>query len=283
MDTAWRPLNLEEALYLRASRATTVLAGGTDLLVRHRRWSGLPPTLPAPALMVGHLPELKEITIHDSILRIGACCTLAEILDHDAIPRHIKLPLATMASPSIRNIATLGGNIANASPAGDSLPMLYALDATLTLQSVDRTEDVGIADFITGPGATVLRSNQIITRITIPLADYSHIFFEKVAARRSNAISKLSLYAVARRNDLSLEEIRIAFGSVAATIVRSREAETLLTSLPLDSISGHMEQLKIYYGTRISPIDDQRSTRTYRHKVAFSLLERYLTKLARRS
>ena len=121
MVTAWRPLSLEEALQLRSSCITTVIAGGTDLLVRHRSWSGLPPTLPAPVLMVGHLQELREITISDSLLHIGACCTLAEILEHDAIPRQIKLPLATMASPSIRNLATLGGNIANASPAGDSL------------------------------------------------------------------------------------------------------------------------------------------------------------------
>ena len=95
-------------------------------MVRHKTWSGVAPKLPNPALMIGHLKELREIRVVDDNVRIGACCTLAEILGNGSVPDHVKLPLKQMASPSIRNIATMGGNIANASPAGDSLPMLYA-------------------------------------------------------------------------------------------------------------------------------------------------------------
>jgi CO/xanthine dehydrogenase FAD-binding subunit len=276
MVAAFRPRTLDEALGIRESRRTTLFAGGSDLMVRHRSWSGVPPTLPAPALMIGHLEELRGIGIEGDRLSIGACSTLAGIIDHPAVPECVRLPLSRMASPSIRAIATMGGNIANASPAGDTLPMLYCLDARFTLQSRSRTEIVSVADFITGPGSTILRDDQILTRIHIPLMDYTHLLFDKVAGRRANAISKLSLYAVARVDDSCVEEVRMAFGAMAPTVVRSREAEALLTMAPTLRVSGLVERVKGCYAPLITPRDDQRSTREYRLDVAFGLLERFL-------
>jgi CO/xanthine dehydrogenase FAD-binding subunit len=276
MVDAFRPQTLDEALDIRESRRTILFAGGSDLMVRHRTWSGLPPTLPAPALMIGHLEELRGIGMDGDTLDIGACATLAEIIDHPCVPDCVRLPLTRMASPSIRAIATLGGNIANASPAGDTLPMLYCLDALLTLRSRSRTESVSIADFITGPGSTILRDDQILTRIHIPLMDYTHLLFDKVAGRRANAISKLSLYAVARVDDSCVEEVRMAFGAMAPTVVRSREAEALLTMAPTLRIPSLLERVEECCLPLITPMDDQRSTREYRLDVAFGLLERFL-------
>jgi CO/xanthine dehydrogenase FAD-binding subunit len=276
MVDAFRPQTLDEALDIRESRRTILFAGGSDLMVRHRTWSGLPPTLPAPALMIGHLEELRGIAMDGDTLDIGACATLAEIIDHPCVPDCVRLPLTRMASPSIRAIATLGGNIANASPAGDTLPMLYCLDALLTLRSRSRTESVSIADFITGPGSTILRDDQILTRIHIPLMDYTHLLFEKVAGRRANAISKLSLYAVARVDESRVEEVRMAFGAMAPTVVRSREAEALLTMAPTLRIPSLLERVEECCLPLITPMDDQRSTREYRLDVAFGLLERFL-------
>jgi CO/xanthine dehydrogenase FAD-binding subunit len=276
MVGALRPPTLQQALDIRGSRSTTVFAGGSDLMVRHRSWSGVPPTLPAPALMIGHLEELREISLGGDTLTIGACATLAEILDHPAVPDCVRLPLSHMASPSIRAIATLGGNIANASPAGDSLPMLYALDARLELRSRSHTEEVDVAAFIGGPGRTILKDDQILTRIHIPLAQFTHLLFEKVAGRRANSIAKLSLYAVARTGDPCVEEVRVAFGALAPTVVRSREAEALLTRAEKAQLPGLVEQLKGCYAPLITPIDDQRSTGQYRRDVALGLLERFL-------
>lgn len=273
MVEAFRPLSLDEALALRSSRRTTIYAGGSDLMVRHKSWSGVVPRLPNPALMIGHLKELREIRVVDDTIQIGACCTLAQILSHGSVPGHVKLPLKQMASPSIRNIATMGGNIANASPAGDSLPMLYTLDARLTLQSQARTTVVNIADFITGPGRTILNDDQIVTRINIPPTVFQRIYWKKVGTRRANSISKLSLYAVARMVDNCVEEVRMSFGSVAATVVRSREAEALLAMVPTARIPERLTEVKACYAPLITPIDDLRSTSEYRQEVAFGLLE----------
>jgi len=273
MVEAFRPLTLDEALALRSSRETTIHAGGSDLMVRHKTWSGVVPQLPNPALMIGHLKELRVIRVVDDTVQIGACCTLAQILSHGSVPDHVKLPLKQMASPSIRNIATMGGNIANASPAGDSLPMLYTLDARLTLQSQTRTTEVNIADFITGPGTTILEDDQIVTRISIPLTGFRRVYWKKVGTRRANSVSKLSLYAVAGVVDNRVEVVRMSFGSVAATVVRSREAETLLTMAPTARIHERLTEVKACYAPLITPINDLRSTKAYRKGVAFGLLE----------
>lgn len=276
MVEAFRPPTLAEALDLRGSRRTTLFAGGSDLMVMHRSWSGVPPSLPAPALMIGHLEELRGIAVDGDSLAIGACATLAEIIDHPGVPECVRLPLRRMASPAIRAIATLGGNVANASPAGDSLPMLYCLDARLELRSRSRTELLHVADFITGPGRTVLGDDQILTRIHIPLAGFDHLLFEKVAGRRANSISKLSLYAVARMSGCRVEEVRIAFGSLAATVLRSRKAEALLAMTPTAEIPGLLNEVKARYAPLMTPLDDHRSTAEYRRGVAIALLERFL-------
>ena len=279
MVNAFRPLSLREALDIRNVNETVVYAGGSDLMVRYRAWSGLTPRLPKPALMIGHLRELREIMVVDGTLEIGACCTLAEILSHRAVPGYVKLPLANMASPSIRNVATMGGNIGNASPAGDTLPMLYSLDARLTLQSLERVAVVNIADFITGPGQTILEDNQIVTRISIPLADFNRVYCRKVGTRRANSISKITVYAAARAGASAMEDVRISFGAMAPVVVRSREAESLLETLSPEECYERLEDVKACYLPLIRPIDDQRSTKEYRRRVAFRLLEDFLSGL----
>lgn len=279
MVHAYRPLSLREALDIRNNSENLVYAGGSDLMVRYRAWSGLIPLLPKPALMIGHLRELREIRIVDGVLEIGACCTLAEILGHRAVPEYVKLPLVHMASPSIRNIATVGGNIGHASPAGDTLPMLYSLDARLALQSLDQTVVVNIEDFITGPGQTTLKDNQIITGISIPLADLSRVYYRKVGTRRANSISKITLYAAARAGASKMEDVRISFGAVAPAVVRSREAEAVLKTLSPEECYERLEDVKACYLPLIRPIDDQRSTKEYRRRVAFRLLEDFLSGL----
>jgi CO/xanthine dehydrogenase FAD-binding subunit len=276
MVHVYRPLSLREALDIRNNNETLVYAGGSDLMVRYRAWSGLIPLLPKPVLMIGHLRELQEIRVVDGVLEIGACCTLAEILSHRAVPDYVKLPLVHMASPSVRNIATVGGNIGNASPAGDTLPMLYSLDARLALQSLDQTVVVNIADFITGPGQTTLKDNQIITGISIPLTDFSRVYYRKVGTRRANSISKITLYAAARAGASKMEDVRISFGAVAPAVVRSREAEAVLKTLSPEECYERLEGVKACYLPLIRPIDDQRSTEEYRRRVAFRLLGDFL-------
>ncbi len=276
MVKTYRPLNLNEALQIINSEDTILLAGGTDLMVRHRSWNGTLPRFERPVLLIGNLGELIGIEIKDNKLLIGAGTTLAAIISHPGIPEYIKIPLGQMASPPVRNIATLGGNICNSSPAGDSLPMLYALDAVLHLQSLAGTTEVEVNNFITGPGQNTLKSDQLLTRVEIPLKRCRAHYYRKIGTRKANSISKVSFYAVADYEPNRLNWVRIALGAVAPTVVRSRAAENLMAGAGKDELDAIIPAVSRIYQDLIQPLDDIRSTRAYRQEISLRLLEHYL-------
>lgn len=278
MVKTYRPVSLSKALDIRTSEPTIIFAGGTDLMVRYRTWSGVVPGFPKTLVFIGHLPELQTISIANNTLKIGAACTLAQILHDQRIPEYIKLPLAQMASPSIRNIATIGGNIGNSSPAGDTLPMLYALDAQLTIQAKNKTRVVGIADFIIGPGQNMLKNDEIVSEISIPLNEYRQCYYKKVGSRKANCISKATFYALFKGDADNIHEIKMSFGAVAPTVIRSPEGEALLTGIARAQIPDLLPAVKACYADLIRPIDDLRSTREYRRKVTLRILENLLVR-----
>ncbi|KUG02462.1 xanthine dehydrogenase, fad binding subunit [hydrocarbon metagenome] len=276
MVKAYRPLSLTEALEIRESGDTVLLAGGSDLMVQNRRGSGIIPDLGGAVVFIAHLPELQGIFVAEDSIKIGAACTLAGLLQEPDMPEYVKAPLAQMASPAIRNTATIGGNICNSSPAGDTLPMLYALEARLLIQSSKHSYMVRVEDFITGPGQNLLQTDEILVQVQIPNRIYDGYYYKKVGARKANAISKLSFFAVSRQEDNRIQELRIALGSVAPTVVRSREAESLLAGLAWGEIAQVLPEVQAYYEDLIQPIDDVRSSQEYRHRVALGLLRNYL-------
>lgn len=278
MVKVYRPENLQEALAIRQQEQALPLAGGTDLMVRHRSWSGVVPTFSRPLLLMGHLPELRHIKIDGDCATIGAAATLNEILHHPEIDSHIKRPLSEMASPAIRNMATLGGNICNASPAGDSLPMLFAMDAVLTLQSVSGYRQLAVEQFITAPGSNSLANDEILTSITIPVSDYNLAYYRKIGTRKANAISKLSFYGVATVRQGRIEDVRISLGAVGPTPVRSRAAEALIREASPGELPERAEAVRELYRSLVNPIDDVRSTRTYRLNTAMRLLDFFILK-----
>ncbi len=278
MVKTYRPQNLAEALQIINAEETLLLAGGTDLMVKYRPWNGTVPNFAKPVVFIGHLPELTGIEIKADRMTIGAGTTLAAIINHPDVPDYIKKSLTQMASPPIRNLATLGGNICNSSPAGDSLPMLYALDAVLHLQSQAGTSEVGINEFITGPGLNSRKPDQILTHIEIPLLNIKDCYYRKVGTRKANSISKLSFYAAANYEANHVNWVRIALGAVAPTVVRSPAAEKLMTGVSRDDLIAMAPEIIDIYRDLISPVDDIRSTRLYRQHVALRLLEHYLTR-----
>jgi CO/xanthine dehydrogenase FAD-binding subunit len=272
MVNVYRPLNLMDALTIRISEHVHVLAGGTDFMVKRRRLS----PDDRPVLCISQLKELRQIVRNRDELCIGAACTLSELLMSPLLPDYLKRPISEMASPAIRNIATIGGNLCNASPAGDALPMLYALDAVLYLQSVAGQEVVAVQDFILAPGKTQLGDEQLLTEIRIPLLRDWHCTYRKVGTRCANSLSKLSFYAIADRSAQCLRDIRIAFGAVAPTVVRCREAEqAILYGIHLPTVD-YLQQITAYYDGLLKPIDDVRSSHTYRRAVSLRLLKQYL-------
>jgi len=267
---------LNEALEIRGLYKTTVLAGGSDLMVRHRTWSGVVPEFHEPILLIGHLPELQEVSIGKDFLNIGAGCTLANLLCHPLIPDYVKLPISQMASPSIRNMATIGGNICNSSPAGDTLPMLYALEAQLSVQAYDHQHTVAMADFITGPGRNILTDQEILSHITIPVSDYNHLFYKKVGSRQTHSISKVSFYGVAHGDETKLHQVKMCLGAVGPTVIRSMQAETILQGIDKAQIPECLEAVRTCFTDLIKPINDIRSTGSYRQTVSMRLVDYFL-------
>ena len=189
-----------------------------------------------------------------------------------------------IASPAIRNVGTLAGNICNASPAGDTLPLLYVLDAILVMGSLDeqgklRTRRLGIEAFIQGVRRIALRPSEMVLAIEIPCAAYEQMTKLqrfKAGARKAQAIAKLSFAGLCRVEGEVLQDVRIAFGAVGATVIRSWTIEAKMQGLSLTELAARRTAIVQEYGRILRPIDDQRSTAAYRRQVCLNLLEDFL-------
>jgi len=280
MVTASRPQSFAQALHIRSEARVIPLAGGTDLMVKHRRPFGLAPEFAHPILFLGHLPELRHISTDGKALVIGSGVTFSDLLAHEQVPGALKQSVAAIASPAIRNVATLGGNICNASPAGDTLPALYGLDATLVLARVGGERWVGIERFILGPGKTDLRDDELLQAVILPLEHFDLAFFRKVGTRKANALSKISFLGLGRIDGGQISDLRVAFGAVAPTVVRSRGLESECVRLDRAGLIARLPRLLEEYARLIVPIDDQRSTAEYRKAVSLRFLARFLAEVA---
>lgn len=284
MVNAFIPQTLAEALAIRQNHPAVPLAGGTDLMVRKRSWAGTLPGFEQPVLLIGAVPGLREVNLRDGVLTIGAAATLASLAEHPAVPEILKRAVAEMASPAIRNTGTLGGNICNASPAADTLPPLYVLDATLVLES-SRERGAGrravpVTEFITGPGRTVLRDDELLTAVQIPVENFQHEYYKKVGTRKADALSKASCAALAKTEGGVVTEVRIALGAVAPRVVRSKAAEEFLKGKEVAALPGLWPEIRKYYEPDIRPIDDQRSSAAYRSAVSFRLIEYFISQIS---
>jgi CO/xanthine dehydrogenase FAD-binding subunit len=210
------------------------------------------------------LDPLRRITMTDDVLSIGALATYTDIIKS----RHVRraLPMLVEAArqiggPQIQNRGTIGGNVANASPAGDTLPVLAAAEAFVMLRSAAAERRVPFDEFYTGYRTTVRRPEELIVSIEIPKQKGAQ-WFRKVGTRAAQAISKVVIAAV--RDDRP----RVAIGSVAPTVVRVPRTEAALAAGSID------DAVKIL-AEEIKPIDDVRSTAEYRRTVTLNLLRRF--------
>ena len=257
-----RPESLEDALRLmRDDGPLTPLAGCTDVYV------GLNfGTLGDQRFVdLQKLDELRRIETRDDVLRIGALASYTTIIRSADVRR--ELPMLASAAREIggvqiQNRGTLGGNIANGSPAGDSLPVLAAAEASIVLRSTDGERSVPFADFYTGYRSTVRRPDELIVAVDVPRIEGPQ-WFRKVGTRAAQAISKVVMAGVRAPRP------RIAIGSVAATVVRVPRTEAALAE------DGDIERASAILLDEIHPIDDIRSSAEYRRRVAANLLRRF--------
>lgn len=280
---AHRPpdLPLTEALRMLQTNRYTVIAGATDIAVRGRRGAEVPIAVAGTPLFLRRVAELHGVAAAGAgMLTIGAAVTLGELARLPNAPTGLEVILDSFASPATRNAATIGGNICNASPAGDLLPFLYAHDARIELVSAAASREVPIESFITGPGSTALQAGELVRAVHIAECDADYYFYRKAAGRAANALSKASVYITARILDGAIERIAIAIGAVAPTVVRLREVESSLVGMDADALlevaMPVIEALNAY-GDSIQAITDQRSTADYRKAVVLRLLHFALT------
>lgn len=276
--TAYRFERLDETLSQLNREDCAIIAGGTDVMVLHKSRRGVPPKIPKPIVFIDHLSELKQVYQHHKDLHIGACCTYSELLENPFIPFSLKNAIKTIAAPAIRNRGTLGGNICNASPAGDMLPLLYVYNAKLLLRSVNGDRMVAISDFIQGPRRVQRFHNEIVTEIILPsiLEEDSYVVFEKVGNRNADAIAKVSFAGFIRISKGRINDIRFAFGAVGPTMVRSIDIEKKLVGKTIPLADADIAAIVAAFDKIIRPIDDQRSTAAYRKTVALNLLQYFL-------
>ncbi|QJB57034.1 FAD binding domain-containing protein [Pseudodesulfovibrio sp. zrk46] len=253
-------------------------AGGTDFMVRHAKavQTGQCP----PLIFLEGVREFSGISVLESGLRIGALTTMAELSVDTAIPRLLATACNCVGSPALRNVATIGGNVCTASPAGDSLPALYVLGAKVEICSPEGSRTVPISEFVLGPGRTVLESDELVSAIILPDSGINMFYHRKVSPRVANAITKVSLAVGASVEDQKVEEIRIAYGSVGPTIIRCPEIEAACAGLLLSDLEAAVPALSSMVETAIAPIDDHRSSALYRRSIAANLLAECLETFA---
>lgn len=281
MSAVLAPQSLAEALeLLDRHRDAQPLAGGTDLLVRRRAAAATSADDSPPLLWLARIDALRRIAEDaDGALAIGAATSFAQLIA-DPLAGH-RAPLLlraarTIGGPALRNMATIGGNVATASPAGDSLAALHLLGAEIELASRRATRRLPIAEFIGGPGKTARHADELITRIVVPPAPPLPCqAFEKVGRRRAMAISVVSFCAAARlAADGTIAEARLAWGSVAPTVLRLPALESALAGARADRATIADAVRLVEDGVR--PIDDLRASAAYRRRVAGRLLARFL-------
>ncbi len=281
MVAAFHPATLREALEIRTREGAVPFAGGTDLMVRLRRGAGALPSLERPAVFLDRCPELRGISrlSGDAGLEVGAMVTLAQLADAPDIPGPLREAIMQMGGPALRCVATMGGNICNASPAADTLPFLYAFEARLRVSAPGGERELPIDSFITGPGHTALQPDELLRSIVIPAWTPSACLWRKVGTRKANALTKVSIAAFAERRGAGIRCARIALGAVAPVVLRLKAVEALLES---GSARGPGGAARVAHAVRaaVHPIDDQRSTAEYRREVAAGLVTSFVEGLA---
>ena len=257
-----RPTSLGEALtILRDDPPRAPIAGATDVYVALNFG-----TLSTKRYLdIWGLDELRGITVRDDRLVLGALATYMDCVRSRDVAQ--RLPMLADASrlvggPQIQNRGTIGGNVANASPAGDSLPVLAAADAVVVLRSASNERRVPLTSYYTGYRASVRKPDELIVAVEVPRVDGTQ-WFRKVGTRAAQAISKVVVGAVRSSSP------RIAFGSVAATVVRVPRTERALAG------GASIEEALRVLDSEITPIDDVRSTADYRRQVARNLVRRF--------
>lgn len=274
------PRTLDEAADLLRGGGVSILAGGTDLMPQSRSArSPLQPVL----MNIRRIPELRGISVVEGLVRIGALTTITELRDSPLVREHLQAlwqACDRFASDQIRNAGTIGGNICNASPAGDTLVPLLVHDARVVLASKPngKTErrSLPLSDFLLGPGKTARAPDELLAEVEMPLPQPGTVSaFFKFGTRPALDISVISIGFSAVRAGKTLRGVRVAFGAVAPRPIRAPATEDALEGKALDDAT--IAAAATAADNEIHPITDVRASDWYRREMVRNMLTRMLT------
>lgn len=277
------PQTVNDCLLILSSHETEhrLIAGGTDAVVRMKEGKWRPSTW----INIKGLKELRYIKEKNGRIHIGPLTTHTDIIHSPLLQKKADVLVEAareVGAVQMQNMGTIGGNIGTASPAGDTIPALFVLNATIELQSLNSKRLIPINQFFIGPGRTLMKQNEMITNIIIqPQAENEVGIFQKLGPRKAQSISIVNVaIMLSMAKDRKCLEGKIAFGSVAPTIVRAKKCEALLSLSPLtDDI---IENIAKVAWKEVMPITDGRATAEYRRDMASALLKRGLYRLMKR-
>ncbi len=250
----YMPDTLEEALEIMDREDVIPLAGGSDLMVSGFKGTGVTATFTKPVLFISGLEEMKGITRReDGSVVIGALSTSREIASSELVHPLIRDAASRMGAVALRNSATIGGNIGNASPKGDTPQPLILLDSRVVLTSVNGSREMRVDDFIIAAKKTKREKNELISAVIVPPTHFTHIFFRKIGMRRSNAISKLTLSCAAEIRDGIVVDFRASSGAAGPKVMRGRDAERILIGKRVEELPSVKEEFLDAWNNVISP------------------------------
>jgi xanthine dehydrogenase small subunit len=268
------PRSLPEAYGLMAQAAWRPIAGGTDVMVQIAGELGDPPER---LLDIWRLDELRGIHDEGGTLVVGALTTYTEIRRSPIVAALLPAlaeASSTIGAAQIQNRGTIGGNIVNASPAGDTLPVLLAADAEIVLGSARGERIVPAASFWVAYRRTVRADDELVVRVRFPATRRRRVRFRKVGTRRAQAISKVVMALGWSEDGGVWRDVRLGLGSLAERPVRAPETERVLEGAAARrTVADHAAAV---LSAEIHPIDDVRSTADYRRAVAGRVLHRLL-------
>jgi carbon-monoxide dehydrogenase medium subunit len=265
-----QPKTIQDVCLLlsKYGKKASILAGGTDLIVQMKKGS-LAPEHVINIKKVGSLGSIREDA---QGFTLGALATMADIASHPGL--HHTLPIIaesarSIGSSQIRNIATLGGNLCNASPAADMSPSLLVLEATVKIAGLQGSRTLPLADFFTGPGAVDLTDEEMLAEVIVPFPpENTKMNYYKLGPRKAMDCAVVSVAVTLSINELTgkCKKARIALGAVAPTAVRLKEAEKLIEGKVIKEIPPPQIAEAVRQG--ITPITDVRGSKEYRYETA---------------
>lgn len=268
MVNGYTAASLRDALDIRAAHKVVPYTGGTDLMVENRP--------DAIYLFLNKIPELKEISVDENFIRIGAGATFTQALADSRVPPIMKDAVSLIAAPAIRNAGTFGGNLGNGSAKADSVLIEYVADAKLRLLSVRGERIVDVDRFYLGRKKLDLAEDELIVEVLLPKTGLERYYYQKVGGRNALAISRVAFAGVFAAEDGKITNIAAAFGAVADTVLRFQDLESRMLGKSLEEAKALKDEYLKAYADRMV-LTRGRVSAEYRKTVCMNLLDEFLT------